>query len=93
MNKETIMGLFGKKKKTKKPFWKNTDRKKFADARWEYIEGGIAKEGADEKAFYRRVFAVETNELDELAVIKSTTVYTTDDVVKMKKRKKDKRQE
>lgn len=39
----------------------------------EYIEGGIAKEGADEKSFYRRVFAVETNELDELAVIKSTT--------------------
>lgn len=39
----------------------------------EYIEGGIAKEDADEESFYRRVFAIETNELNELAVIKSTT--------------------
>lgn len=205
MNKETIMGLFGKKKKTKKqspsksskataaPKVKEKSKQESNEAnpndvaeetsnepkshkdsllelwatnrsekipigrslqtRDEYIEGGIAKEGADEKAFYRRVFAVETNELDELAVIKSTTsergkiipdydgksrtrpyVYTTDDegqpikkgkkyienppskdikpevaekllkeaikhpnsyknVVKMKKRKKDKRQE
>lgn len=145
--KDSLLELWATNRSEKIPIGRSLQ------TRDEYIEGGIAKEGADEKAFYRRVFAVETNELDELAVIKSTTsekgkiipnydgksrtrpyVYTTDDegqpikkgkkyienppskdikpevaekllkeaikhpnsyknVVKMKKRKKDKRQE
>ena len=39
----------------------------------EFIEGGQPKAGYEDKGYYRRVFVIETNNLDELAIIKSTT--------------------
>lgn len=39
----------------------------------EFIRGGTPKTGYENKGYYRRVFVVETNQLDEMAVIKSTT--------------------
>ena len=39
----------------------------------EFIQGGEPKAGYEDKGHYRRVFVVETNQLDEMAVIKSTT--------------------
>lgn len=58
--------------------WRSNRSKKIPigrsfQTRDEFIEGGIPKEGADDKQYYRRVFAVETNELDEMVIAKSTT--------------------
>lgn len=39
----------------------------------EFIQGGAPKAGYEDRGNYRRVFVVETNQLDEMAVIKSTT--------------------